>query len=182
MSIEYIEQIIKNGNLVRIFQGKKYWLDSGLGRYVGNRIRGKGGSIFLSHAIWNYHHPDDLVLKGEDVHHKNESPIDDDIENYEKISHGEHSRIHKIGKKRKPFTDEAKRNMSLCRVGVKLSEDHKKKIGLGQIGRVGGFAGKIHDEKTKERIRFSNIGQKRSEEAKQNMRDGRKNAKERRLA
>jgi hypothetical protein len=52
-----------------------------------------------SHILWNYHHPDDTVKSGELIHHKNLNSLDDVIENYEKMTIGEHSTLHKMGKK-----------------------------------------------------------------------------------
>lgn len=173
--VEYQVAILRSRYPTRIFQGQKYQFNRKMNRYLGS----KG---LLSHAIWNHHNPEDPVLKGEDVHHKNESSIDDRIENYEKISHGPHSKIHKIGKKRAPFTAETRKKMSLGHQGLRLSEEHRRNISLGLKGKSKGFLGKNHSEETKAKIRISNIGQKRSEEAKRNMREGKRLAKERKEA
>jgi hypothetical protein len=50
--------------------------------------------------------------------------------------------------------------------GVKLSEDHKLKIGISNTGIKNGFYGKSHSNKTKEFLRKINLGKKASIETK----------------
>jgi len=71
------------------------------------------------------------------VHHKNEDPGDDRIENLEVVTKAEHNRIHFEGKKH--------------------SEDHCKNISLGQLG-------KTTSEETKNKIRLAHLGKSYSDE------------------
>lgn len=57
------------------------------------------GYIRRYHYVWNRAHPDDLVLKGEVVHHLNENHQDDRIENLEKTRQPDHARGHGTGRK-----------------------------------------------------------------------------------
>lgn len=59
-------------------------------------LRGKNGgaSIMRSHLIWNEAHPDDLVQKGETIHHLNHVRDDDRAENFVKLSRSAHARLH----------------------------------------------------------------------------------------
>jgi 5-methylcytosine-specific restriction endonuclease McrA len=41
----------------------------------------------------------------------------------------------KLGKKRKPFSNETKKKMSLTRIGIKLSDETKEKIKLSKLGK-----------------------------------------------
>ena len=44
------------------------------------------------------------------------------------LTPAEHIRLHKKGKKRKPFTEEHRRKMSEAKKGKKFTEEHRKKI------------------------------------------------------
>lgn len=55
----------------------------------------KDGYILRYHLVWNLAHPDDPVLPGEVVHHRNEDCTDDRIDNLEKQSgQSEHWQLH----------------------------------------------------------------------------------------
>ena len=51
-----------------------------------------------------------------------------------------------------------------------LTDEHKRKIGEAQKGRISPMKGKNHSETSKEKCRKSNLGQKRSEESRLKMR------------
>ena len=53
-------------------------------------------SIRFSWFVWNLYHPDDLMVKGcgKLMHHKNNDTLDDDINNLDKVTRGEHNTIH----------------------------------------------------------------------------------------
>lgn len=53
-----------------------------------------GRHIARSHLVWNRAHPDDVVQKGEHIHHINHVRDDDRIENLEKMNGREHARLH----------------------------------------------------------------------------------------
>jgi hypothetical protein len=120
---DYIEVKGRWGkNPVRIFEEKRYHFAS---PYYSNQLG------MLSNAIWNYHHPEDPVLEGEIVHHKNEITTDDRIDNYEKLTRGQHMRLHEIGCHNGPHTEEAKQKMSASHLGKPIhSEEHKKGLSL----------------------------------------------------
>tara|TARA_Y100000310_G_scaffold56805_2_gene52113 strand:+ start:3298 stop:3897 length:600 start_codon:yes stop_codon:yes gene_type:complete len=52
-----------------------------------------------SHKVWNDNYPDDPILVGQDIHHKNEIHEDNDPKNLEKLEHGEHTTLHSSGEK-----------------------------------------------------------------------------------
>lgn len=53
-------------------------------------------SIRFSWFVWNLYYPNDLMHKGcgKLMHHKNNNTLDDDINNLEKLTRGEHNTIH----------------------------------------------------------------------------------------
>jgi group I intron endonuclease len=55
-------------------------------------------------------------------------------------------------------SEETKRRLSEMHKGTKLSEAHKRAIGLSQVGRPGPQKGKPHSPETKEKIRLSMLG------------------------
>lgn len=54
-----------------------------------------------------------------------------------------------------PLSDEAKKKISIARTGKKLSEEHKIKIGLGGLGRLGPNRGKKFNDLTKAKMGLS---------------------------
>lgn len=117
---------------VRLFLGKKYYFANSKSYAACDFDKQK-----LSHAIWNYHYPNDVVKKGEIIHHINENRIDDRIDNYLKLSRSEHNIIHKTGKSRSEIT--------------------KKKISLANLGNKSRL-GKPHFINTKNKISVKNRG------------------------
>jgi len=59
---------------------------------------------------------------------------------------------------------------SIARKGVKLTEEHRKNISIGNMGRVGGFANKIHSESTRKQMSESAKGYIKSAEHCANIR------------
>ena len=53
-------------------------------------------SIRFSWFVWNLYHPDDLMVSGcgKLMHHKNNETLDDDINNLQKMTRGEHNTWH----------------------------------------------------------------------------------------
>lgn len=62
----------------------------------------RDGYIRRYHYVWNKAHPDDLVERGDVIHHKNEDHQDDRIENLEKTHQSKHARGHGLGRKHRP--------------------------------------------------------------------------------
>lgn len=55
----------------------------------------KSGYVLRSHIVWEIHHgplPEGLL-----IHHRNENPEDDEIENLEALTKADHARLHKPG-------------------------------------------------------------------------------------
>lgn len=66
-------------------------------RHLHPTIR-KDGYIQRYQYVWNTHHPDNPVREGDVIHHINENPADDRIENLKKTSQSEHAREHGLGR------------------------------------------------------------------------------------
>jgi len=52
-----------------------------------------------SHKVWNKHNSYDKIKRGNYknvIHHKDENRENNDISNLQKMTHGEHSRLHRI--------------------------------------------------------------------------------------
>jgi hypothetical protein len=62
-------------------------------------INYKGMKYIYAHVLWNISNPNNFVRAGELIHHKNLDSLDDVVGNYEKMTIGEHSTLHKMGKK-----------------------------------------------------------------------------------
>lgn len=135
----------------RMFHGKIFRLCNN--HYVGSK------GLLLSHAIWNFYFPSDPILKGEMIHHKNEIPTDDNIDNYVKMLRPEHIRIHHVGKKR---SVEARNKMSAWQIGRKLTDEHKRNVGLASKGHVTSI-------ETRKKISIAKVGGHHTEESKRKM-------------
>lgn len=61
--------------------------------YVG-RVDGKPRYIQRSHWVWLQHHPDDPILPGQEIHHKDDNRLNDDIDNLEKLWKRDHEALH----------------------------------------------------------------------------------------
>ena len=69
----------------------------------------------------------------------------------------------------KPHKDSTKAKMSKASLGRKKSPEHCKSIGISKKGENHPYWGKTRDPETIEKIRESNLGQKRSAEARKNI-------------
>jgi hypothetical protein len=47
-----------------------------------------------AYVVWNKYHPNDPILKGEVIHHKNENKLDDHHDNLQKMTAFEHKQLH----------------------------------------------------------------------------------------
>ena len=57
-------------------------------------VDGKPSLMTLGKFLWNHYHPDDIVKKGESVHHKDFDCLNDDISNLVKLPDKEHNKLH----------------------------------------------------------------------------------------
>jgi hypothetical protein len=76
-------------------------------RHLHPTIR-KDGYIQRYQYVWNTHHPEDPVREGDVIHHLNEDPADDRIENLEKTTQSKHARDHGFGRM---HTEESRERM-----------------------------------------------------------------------
>ncbi len=67
------------------------------------------------------------------------------------------------------FTKEHKSNLSNSHKGLKLSQDTKDKMSIARKGKVSGMLGKTHSNETKDKISKYRTGQKASLESRKNM-------------
>jgi hypothetical protein len=82
----------------RVFSNKKF-----IKLNKGYFISSDGSGELLSHAIWNHHHPEDIIGKEEVIHHMNSIRDDDRIENYKKLPIGIHLSDHQTGSSNSMF-------------------------------------------------------------------------------
>jgi hypothetical protein len=64
--------------------------------YMGRDDNGKQVWVARSHVVWNAAYPDDPVLPGEEVHHKDRNKGNDAIDNLVKMNASEHHRQHAL--------------------------------------------------------------------------------------
>ena len=70
------------------FEGRKYCLNQ------GRWIRITRSCTSLAHDVWSSNYPEDPVKKGEVIHHIDEKPLNDSIENLQKMATGSHNSLH----------------------------------------------------------------------------------------
>lgn len=97
----------------------------------------KDGYILRYVYVWNRAHPDDPVQRGEVIHHINESPSDDRLENLEKTVQKRHASHHTAGR---PMPAE---------VRAKISKAHRERIARDGYH----WTGKSHTEEARENMR-----------------------------
>lgn len=60
-------------------------------------IRPKSGKILpLARYIWNLTYPSNMIRQGEEIHHKDFNPMNDDIGNLVKLTSTQHKVIHEL--------------------------------------------------------------------------------------
>ncbi len=125
----------------------------------------------VSHKYWDKYFPNDPILVGEVIHHKDFDHDNNKKYNLQKMMDSAHKILHATGKNHPLYgtqhSEETKRKiglkskgrvcsketrlkMSKVRLGVPKSEEHKKKIGESQKG-------KIISEETKREIRMTKL-------------------------
>lgn len=78
----------------------------------------------FAHFTWNLYHPEDPIIKGDGmvIHHKDLNCLNDHISNLQKMTHGDHSRLHSSNP-----SEETRRKKSESHKGLKQSEETKRK-------------------------------------------------------
>ncbi len=137
-------------------------------------------SCDISHKYWNKYYPNDPILIGEDVHHKDENHDNNTKRNLKKILHGSHTILHRTGSTHtietkikmskslsgKTRSDETKKKMSKSSIGIEVSKETRRKISIANSGKnnylfgkgflISGknnpFYGRKHSEETKSKI------------------------------
>ena len=102
-------------------------------------------AILRANHNWNVAFPNDPILKGQFLHHKDENPQNDDISNLQKVTRREHAIIHRTGKVHSAATKqligaanaEAWRRDAVNRE-AQLAEARKNTMRDPKTGRFGG--------------------------------------------
>jgi hypothetical protein len=110
------------------------------------------GKIPLAHFIWNYYNPDNKYYYGLVIHHIDENPLNDDINNLQLMTKEEHISLHHKNNK----------NM----LGKKHSEETKRKISNGNKGKQRSGACKIEMSERMKGKKMSELTKSRMSEAK----------------
>lgn len=114
---------------------------------------GSCGQIFK--LVWEvFNGP---IPKGCCIHHIDENPLNDRLDNLVLLTNAEHLSIHHRGKK---MSDEQKLKLSIACKGRKLTDETKEKIGKASKGRK-------HTEEAKRKISETNKGHAVSDETRQ---------------
>ena len=95
------------------------------------------GRILRYGYVWNCAHPEDPVRPGDVIHHINENPSDDRLENLEKTTQSDHAAHHTAGRK---HTAETR---------ARMSKAHKERIARDGYH----WTGKSHTEEARENMR-----------------------------
>ncbi len=70
-----------------------------------------------------------------DVHHLDENKLNNALSNLVYLTRSEHARLHNIGKKREPFSEEHKAKISSTMKGKPLSTETREKISATMKGK-----------------------------------------------
>ena len=141
----------------------------------------------LSWKVWNEHNPNNPIVRnsGYLIHHINENHEDNRIENLQKITHGEHSRLHSTGR---CHSEEAKEKVSKANSGRKITEEAKRKMSEAHKGKPSPMKGKHLSEELKQKLseahkgeKNHNYGKPRSEEFKRKLRENWAKRKQKKL-
>lgn len=126
-----------------------------------------------SHAAWNKYFPDDPILIGELIHHKDGNHGNNKKYNLQKMTHGKHTELHKLGSH---HSEESKKKMSVSVMGKNNpmfgkthSDEVKKKLSIAKSGRNHPFYGKHFSEDHKRNLSNSSTGKVFSDEHKRNI-------------
>ena len=115
----------------KTFNGNKYYKHN-------NNYWVRTTQTYLSHDVWNYNYPNDPILENEVLHHKNGDRSDDRIENLEKMTREEHSRLHAIGENNSQYKGGMKHKTIYLGFGtVKERLYYQIPCNINSLGEVG---------------------------------------------
>lgn len=106
-----------------------------------------------SHYVWELYNPNNLIKKGELIHHIDRDYSNDVIENLQKMSFSEHTILHHTGR---IVSQETKCKMSKILKGRPLSKKHIESLRnciRSNRGINNSMFGKKHSEETKYKMR-----------------------------
>jgi hypothetical protein len=119
------------------------------------------------HKIWNEYNPDNLMPeKGFVIHHKDGNHKNNNIDNLQKMTKGDHFSLHNIDRS---LSEETKRKLSEVKKGRPQSEIHKKHLSENHAdfsGENHPFYGKHHSKESNEMNRQKHLGKTMTEQQK----------------
>jgi len=142
-----------------------------MGLYVFNNRIYIGGEK-RSHIVWNFYNPDNQRKKGMIVHHKDENPMNDEINNLQLVNRAQHCTIHHTNKF---VSEETREKLSEINKGKKLSIEQIEKMSKSLKGRPAWNKGKQFSEESRKKMSESQTGKKLSEETKQKIAEASRN-------
>lgn len=156
------------------------------------------GHVLYSHIVWDENNPDDKWQPGYVIHHIDGDPLNDNINNLEKMTLSDHSKMHSTGEgnamygsKRvgelnpffqKKHSEKSLKKMSESHKGTKATLETRIKMSNSRkgdknpmYGVPSPMTGKHHGEETKKKISDYNKNRVFSEETKKKMSESAKN-------
>ncbi len=106
----------------------------------------------ISHKIWLENHPDNLILDGEVIHHKDGDHDNNEDSNQQKMTDPKHRSLHSIG--------------NIYSIGNTHSKETRQQMSKAQSGKNNHMYGKRHSEETKRKMSIIKVGKTHSEESK----------------
>lgn len=143
----------------------KIWRNTLKKSKIGKNGRRLYKSIFFYHWTWNLYNPTNKIFHGDGyvIHHKDENPLNDNINNLQKMTREAHSRLHQTGK---VYSKEIREKMSESTKGIYPSEETKEKMSKSHLGLKNAMYGKKHKKSTKDKISKIHKGRVFTEEWK----------------
>jgi len=129
----------------------KWWRES-------NPDRTLEWKVLKYHKIWNKHNPDDPIVRGDGyvIHHKDENPKNNNIDNLQKMTRGAHHSLHNSGENHpmygKRHTKKVRKKISEAISGRTLSEIHKKKLSEAKKGEKHPMYGRKHTKESRKKM------------------------------